>query len=183
MQRIKQSSENPLSWQGRFTRLSYMAWTGLLVFIFILAAILNVWFVLAGNGPTSSTGFANQYPTLFLFKTFPLVAVAILLLGYFNMVFTVKRLHDLNLTGWLSLLWFIPIVSFFFCLYIMFVKGTEGRNLYGQVRETRIWEGFAGLFGFFICILGFIGILWAGLFSPSTGVQQGRQALGALLGL
>ena len=44
----------------------------------------------------------------------------------------IKRLHDLNKTGWLYLLGIVPIVNIFFALYLIFIKGTEGDNQYGS---------------------------------------------------
>ncbi len=43
----------------------------------------------------------------------------------------VRRLHDLNHTGLLWLLSFIPVINFFLAIYLLFFKGTEGENQYG----------------------------------------------------
>ncbi len=43
----------------------------------------------------------------------------------------VRRLHDLNRTGLLWLLSFIPVINFFLAIYVIFFKGTEGDNRYG----------------------------------------------------
>lgn len=45
---------------------------------------------------------------------------------------TVKRLHDLNKGGLFALILLVPIVNFFFELYLLFVKGTDGQNEYGE---------------------------------------------------
>ena len=42
----------------------------------------------------------------------------------------VRRLHDLD-HGPLVLLAFIPLISFFFAIYLMFFRGTIGPNSYG----------------------------------------------------
>ena len=42
------------------------------------------------------------------------------------------RLHDLDHTGWLSLLMFIPLVNILFVIYILFFRGTVGDNRYGR---------------------------------------------------
>jgi len=44
----------------------------------------------------------------------------------------VRRLHDLNRTGWMALLLFIPLVNFVFGIYVVFFKGTDGSNKYGE---------------------------------------------------
>jgi uncharacterized membrane protein YhaH (DUF805 family) len=47
----------------------------------------------------------------------------------------VKRLHDLNKSGWLWLLGLIPLVNVFFGIYLLFGKGTEASNDYGAPPE------------------------------------------------
>jgi len=42
-----------------------------------------------------------------------------------------RRLHDLEQSGWLTLLIFVPLVNFFFGLYLLFAPGTQGENRYG----------------------------------------------------
>ena len=44
----------------------------------------------------------------------------------------IRRLHDLNKSGWFTLLMIIPIVGFFFGWYLILVKGTTGSNRYGS---------------------------------------------------
>ncbi len=67
----------------------------------------------------------------------PLSIVAILfkIAPVFNVVvtasFIVRRCHDLDKSGYWGLLTLVPIVNFFFLLYMLFAKGTEGWNQYG----------------------------------------------------
>ena len=44
----------------------------------------------------------------------------------------VKRLHDLNKSGWFILFSFIPIISFLLGIYMLFFKGTDGENQFGK---------------------------------------------------
>ena len=44
----------------------------------------------------------------------------------------IKRLHDLDKGGLWVLIMLIPIVDFFFGLYLLFAKGTNGYNQYGE---------------------------------------------------
>ena len=48
--------------------------------------------------------------------------------GYMLMI---RRLHDIDLTGYFVLLNFIPFVNLGLLLYVLFKKGTEGDNAYG----------------------------------------------------
>lgn len=43
----------------------------------------------------------------------------------------VRRLNDLNRTGWLSLLLFVPFLNFLLWLYLIFAPGDEDSNDYG----------------------------------------------------
>ena len=43
-----------------------------------------------------------------------------------------RRLHDLDKSGWWMLLFCVPLVNILFYIYILFFKGTEGPNQYGE---------------------------------------------------
>lgn len=65
-----------------------------------------------------------------------LFAVMILVLCIFGFVASImmlaRRLHDLDKSGWWMLLLFVPLVNILFYIYILFFKGTEGPNQYGE---------------------------------------------------
>ena len=44
---------------------------------------------------------------------------------------SVKRLHDLGKSGWLALLFLIPVVNLIFGIYVAFFKGEKFDNKYG----------------------------------------------------
>lgn len=44
---------------------------------------------------------------------------------------TIRRLHDLNRPAWWCVGFFIPILNFVLCLYLLFYRGTNGPNRYG----------------------------------------------------
>lgn len=44
---------------------------------------------------------------------------------------TCRRLHDINLTGWLQLIGFIPVINIALFVMTFFIRGTEGVNRYG----------------------------------------------------
>lgn len=50
---------------------------------------------------------------------------------YITFATAVRRLNDLNRSGWLSLLLFLPVIGLILYLYLMFAPGTPGRNDYG----------------------------------------------------
>ena len=44
----------------------------------------------------------------------------------------VRRLHDVNKSGW-NMLWiFLPLIGIFYVLYLEIIKGSEGDNFYGS---------------------------------------------------
>lgn len=49
-----------------------------------------------------------------------------------------KRLHDLNKSGWLILLCCVPIIGWIFALYMLFADGTVGPNPYGADPKNRM---------------------------------------------
>lgn len=65
-----------------------------------------------------------------------LFSIIAFVLGIFqlaaNIMIGVRRLHDLDKCGWWMLLLIVPLVNLFFCLYLLFFKGTEGPNEYGD---------------------------------------------------
>ena len=58
-----------------------------------------------------------------------IIGVAVII-GSVSLV--VKRLHDLDKGGLWALIMIIPIIDFFFGLYLLFAKGTNGYNQYGE---------------------------------------------------
>jgi len=64
-----------------------------------------------------------------LYKLILLCAMVTMLFQYFPL--SVRRLHDLNSSGWYVFLTFVPFCQFFI-LWLMFKEGTEGTNRYGE---------------------------------------------------
>ena len=134
--------DHPLSARGRFGRLSYLAWLlllGLVSFViaFVVFFIFGVSAVLLGQSSPDSFGGLSAISIL-LFVIFYIVLI------YFSFVFVIRRLHDINQTGWLSLLFLVPLVNIIFALYVLFAKGTAGPNNYGPQRITQGWEKVLG---------------------------------------
>lgn len=105
---------NPIGFTGRISRLDYFI--SLLIWISYIA----IWFIL-GIFLKSAIGNFPAAGLLFVFN-FPL---------YFSAV--VRRLHDINKTGWLSLLSLIPVVGIILTIYLLFPKGDYTSNKYGEI--------------------------------------------------
>ena len=79
-----------------------------------------------------------------------------------SIIFLIQRLHDLNHSGWMCLLMFIPLVNLFFMLYVVFARGTPGSNNYGlQPPPDKTWHWVFGLIGPILGVVAMIGILAA----------------------
>lgn len=132
------TSDNPLSIQGRFGRLSYIAW---MTFLHIIGfAIMMIWMLtmgVVGLGVQSLN--ANIVDTLTGLNGFGFFVIYVLYI-YFYIVLTARRLHDLNSSAWLIVLCFIPVINLFMWLYLILMPGTRGQNGYGAERITAIWE-------------------------------------------
>lgn len=81
-----------------------------------------------------TTSVSNEVLIILFFSLFMLLLVSVFVsLSFFSLL--VRRLHDLNTTGWKSILIFVPLVNFFMALYLFFYPGTKGKNLYGDDRS------------------------------------------------
>ena len=106
---------------GRINRMQYLKYKiALFAFglILILTALLigNIFNLIAPIVGFIATGF------LMIVVAVPIFLVDILL--------GVRRLHDMNLTGWFMVLMFIPYVNLLFTAFLFCWKGTEGKNEY-----------------------------------------------------
>jgi uncharacterized membrane protein YhaH (DUF805 family) len=98
--------------QGRIGRVRYIGYTFGVTFLF--AVLIGLASVLAG-------------------AVAPAAAFAVGVVGYIAIVvaqvlLTIQRSHDMNVTGWLCLISLIPLAALVFWL----VPGTPGENNYGK---------------------------------------------------
>lgn len=130
-----------------------------MVYFFKLVALKNntmKYFILAFKNWNKFNGRANQ-SEYWYFVLFNIIIAIILniidfsFLGYdpmddtsiailstiFNIVciipsfsVTVRRLHDVNKSGW-NILWSFTIIGIFYVLYLNIIKGSEENNHYG----------------------------------------------------
>ncbi|MFC1664492.1 DUF805 domain-containing protein [Pseudomonadota bacterium] len=119
---LQQDNENfaqvkIFSTKGRLGRLRYVAYAFALMFI---AQII----VVVGTSSTTYATNAGSATSGLVFVIFAFAAVLGLMLG-------IQRCHDLDKSGWLILVSLIPIINFFFTLYLIFAPGTEGENRFG----------------------------------------------------
>lgn len=107
---------------GRIGRLRYLAYSsgiGLLSWLVIAALMVPMMMGFAGGSTMMSLGIG-----LLIFLAYIPILV-------FSFAYAVRRLNDLNQSGWLSLLLLVPLVNLGLALYLMIGRGTDGANKYG----------------------------------------------------
>jgi uncharacterized membrane protein YhaH (DUF805 family) len=74
-----------------------------------------------------------------------------------SLILFVRRLHDLDRSGWMSLLLLIPLVNVALSLYATFAPGTSGSNRFGQAPKPNSQKLVAAAVAapFFIVMLSF----------------------------
>jgi uncharacterized membrane protein YhaH (DUF805 family) len=132
-----------LSIHGRIGRLRVIAYPMGATLLFMVAAA-----ILGALGMALSKTLVN---VLIVLLYIPMIAI--------SFVFTIRRLNDLNKSGWLSLVMLIPLVNFFFGLYLWCAPGTPGPNDYGPAPGPNTRAVVAG--ALVLPIIMIIGILAA----------------------
>ncbi|AJQ92356.1 DUF805 domain-containing protein [Gynuella sunshinyii] len=132
----------------RIGRIRYQAyiWVASLIF-YLVAALFSV------VAPMVLNAGGISISQLLLLAT-PLYLAMI----YYSIVLMIQRLHDLNRSGWFSLLILVPLVNAIFMLWIVFAPGTPATNDYGhRPPPNKIWHWLCA----FITPLLLIGIIAA----------------------
>jgi uncharacterized membrane protein YhaH (DUF805 family) len=111
------------SFSGRIGRIRYLAYSIGLTFIISLGgALIAAIFVpeAAGMNDVMAGGIAG----LLMVVVYAFMLVA-------SFVLAVRRLNDFDTSGWMSLLFLVPIVNIILGLALWFVPGTQGANRFG----------------------------------------------------
>lgn len=104
--------------KGRLNRLPYFLYG---IGISMVAGIVLVLFM-GLFAVDESLGILG----MFVYFIFALAIIPV------NICLSIRRLHDLNQSGWLLLLHFVPYIgSLGLCIYLTFIRGTYGPNKYG----------------------------------------------------
>jgi uncharacterized membrane protein YhaH (DUF805 family) len=108
------------SFRGRIGRGFFWAESISLLLLTLLAEYLT--------GPVEYDSRAGTHSPILLFV--PYVAIS-----WLGLAATVKRWHDLDHSGWMTLLNFAVIPIPFTFIYTYFFKGTKGPNRFGADRD------------------------------------------------
>jgi uncharacterized membrane protein YhaH (DUF805 family) len=106
-QAIQSGFRNYVNFNGRAMRSEYWYWT-------LFAVLLQLAVEMVTDGEVS---WISGLVSLALFL--PSLSVSI------------RRLHDIDKSGWWFLLWFVPIVGWIVMIYWACRKGTDGANRFG----------------------------------------------------
>lgn len=69
------------------------------------------------------------------------IAVGLVVYAYFRLAVLIpKRLHDMNESGWWTLIFLLPLIGFAFQFILAFKPGTSDANKYGSIPRTWPWE-------------------------------------------
>jgi len=112
---------------------------------FFLAVILHIT-VIVGLGWLIVNIYSKTWPDIFrstnlLFSLLLIILSILGLLAQISLVsLFIRRLHDMDISGWKSLFAIIPVVNIFFGFYIFLFPGTKGDNSYGgDLSEFPFW--------------------------------------------
>jgi len=117
---------NPLSIKGRFSRSSFLAWSFLLYLPFTIPLMIDDFI-------SVTFSFTQFYASIEMFAqgrgwdfVIPILFLTTII-GFFtiNAIFLIRRLHDINMSGWFSLLIWLPVPFAFSLLYFISLFNME----------------------------------------------------------
>lgn len=95
----------------------------------------------------------------------------------FSFILVIQRLHDLNKTGWMSLLLIIPLANIYLLVLLIFFKGTEGRNNYGlQTPPNKTWHWILAFSYPLLVIIGIVAAVSSPAYQDYVSRVQGLES-------
>lgn len=114
--------KNCLVFKGRTNRKEFwvfsLLWTVFTLLLVYIDCLFEITSYLANALDTVVLGLIFWFFCVFMMM--PLISV------------TVRRLHDIGMSGWYCFVSIIPYIGFPTLLFFMFKKGDEGTNQYGE---------------------------------------------------
>jgi uncharacterized membrane protein YhaH (DUF805 family) len=112
---------------NRIGRTEYLCWNVATLFGFSLLLVLTVL-------------FTQKEKT-----THYIIEAGLVVYAYFKLAVLIpKRLHDMNDSGWWTLIFLLPLIDAAFELVLIFKPGTRDANKYGSVPRTWPWDRLPG---------------------------------------
>ncbi|OQA34406.1 MAG: Inner membrane protein YhaH [Betaproteobacteria bacterium ADurb.Bin341] len=123
---------------GRLRTLTYTVISGIIASLGLAMVVGILAAIFIPNLPKGD-GIVIEM-TIFALMYLALIAGTLAVPGQYG----VRRLHDLNLSGWWWLLMLLPLLNLFFYLYLLVASGTPGTNKYGPPpppNTAGVWVG------------------------------------------
>jgi uncharacterized membrane protein YhaH (DUF805 family) len=137
---------SPFDPSGRFGRLSYIAWA------MLVSLSLNLIQIVLGAVLGVSSVDAQQ-PGIAMAVVGVITIVLAIVTVVATVLFVIRRLHDIELSGWWVLLGLVPLVNLIFGLFVLIKPGDADANRFGPPRDTRGWEKIVGGIGVALIVL------------------------------
>jgi uncharacterized membrane protein YhaH (DUF805 family)/Tfp pilus assembly major pilin PilA len=95
-----------------------------------------------------------------------------------SVIIMIQRLHDLNKSGWMSLLFLVPLANIYLIVLLIFFKGTPGRNDYGlQTPPNKTWHWLLALIMPFVFFLGIVAAIALPAYQDYMNRAKAQQSL------
>ena len=115
---------------GRSRRKEFWLWILFVIIVYVVAGILDVQLGLGGAATSSSEFGDGGVSASANFSGGILTLVWMLITLIPNLSVSVRRLHDVDKSGWFILLGLIPLVGLYL-IYLYVQPGTPGPNRFG----------------------------------------------------
>lgn len=135
---------------GRLGRVRY--------FVYLTAVAAVVYGFLGLVMIVGNIGASQYHHALSVFGA-GMASLATLIVTVMGVILGVRRLNDMNASGWLMLLALLPLANFVLWLVLFFVPGSKGPNRYGPPAAPNS-QGLMIALVILICML----LSWIGLF-------------------
>ncbi|MEP1897044.1 MAG: DUF805 domain-containing protein [Alloalcanivorax venustensis] len=141
--------------KGRLGRMRYFVYAmTITLIVYAVFAAVTAFAAVAGQSATEPGGV--MFPVLMI-----VLAVGGLFTAVMSIIYGVRRLNDLNMSGWLILLMLVPLANFVMALVLLFVPGSKADNKYGPAPTANGGGVIAALVIMLLVMVGWFGILGA----------------------
>ena len=144
-----------LSLSGRIGRMRYFVYAAGLTLLFYLVMGIAAALVIPGIMSAGQSAIGVGAVIIGLIVMVGLIALMGMSWGYM-----VRRLNDINASGWLSLLMLVPIANLVLGLVMLFKRGSEGRNQYGAAPVSNSGGVKAAFVIVLLLMVGYFGVLF-----------------------
>lgn len=122
---------------SRIGRLRYFAHSALVMVVFYLVILVMVLLAASFMGGGSES-FGIAFIVMLGLVYIPFIAMFWILM--------IQRLHDLDKSGWMSVLMVVPVVNIVVALYMMCWSGTKSSNRFGKrPPPNKLWHWLVSL--------------------------------------